>query len=172
MTWYIFRHCETLNNNLKAKYKKQNPNLYYNTAEYDTLLTIKGINQAQSIGYRLSLLNDDFSKYDLSALVKADVAGEALNPALYEHFMETTGVKMREGFGQTETCIMLFNNPWIEPKPGSMGMPAAGWDVQLLDERGRVVPDGTVGEICVNVKNIYSKLYKTKPKQATNCIIL
>ena len=65
MTWYIFRHCETLNNNLKAKYKKQNPNLYYNTAEYDTLLTIKGINQAQSIGYRLSLLNDDFSKYDL-----------------------------------------------------------------------------------------------------------
>ena len=60
---------------------------------------------------------------------------------------------MREGFGQTETCIMLFNNPWIEPKPGSMGMPAAGWDVQLLDERGRPVPDGTVGEICVNIKN-------------------
>ena len=99
------------------------------------------------------MLHTDMSKYDLSALVKADVAGEALNPEVYERFMESTGVKMREGFGQTETCIMLFNNPWIEPKPGSMGMPAAGWDVVLLDERGRVVPDGTVGEICVNIKD-------------------
>ena len=51
MTWYIFRHCETLNNILKAKYKKENPNLYYNRSDYDTLLTIKGVNQAQSIHF-------------------------------------------------------------------------------------------------------------------------
>ena len=65
MTWYIFRHCETLNNILKAKYKKENPNLYYNRSDYDTLLTVKGVNQAQSIGYRLSQLEEDFSEFEL-----------------------------------------------------------------------------------------------------------
>jgi len=99
------------------------------------------------------LLHADMSHYDLSHLQKAEIAGEALNPEVYERFYRATGIKMREGFGQTETCVMLFNNPWIEPKPGSMGMPAAGWDIQLLDERGRPVPDGTVGEICISLKN-------------------
>ncbi|MBR1380361.1 MAG: AMP-binding protein [Alphaproteobacteria bacterium] len=99
------------------------------------------------------ILHADLTKYDLSSLKKADIAGEALNPEVYERFLRATGIKMREGFGQTETCVMLFNNEWIEPKPGSMGMPAAGWDVQLLDEKGRPVSDGTVGEICVNVQN-------------------
>ncbi len=98
------------------------------------------------------LIHADMSKYDLSALKKAEIAGEALNPEVYERFLQATGIKLREGFGQTETCVMLFNNEWIEPKPGSMGMPAAGWDVQLLDERGRPVPDGTVGEICISLK--------------------
>ena len=99
------------------------------------------------------LIHADMSHYDLSHLKKAEIAGEALNPEVYERFLKMTGIKMREGFGQTETCVMLFNNEWIEPKPGSMGMPAAGWDVRLLDERGRPVPDGTVGEICVSLKD-------------------
>ena len=98
------------------------------------------------------LIHADMSRYDLSCLRKAEIAGEALNPEVYERFLQRTGIKMREGFGQTETCVMLFNNPWIEPKPGSMGMPAAGWDIKLLDERGREVADGTVGEICVDVE--------------------
>ncbi len=99
------------------------------------------------------ILHADLSKYDLSALKKADIAGEALNPEVYERFLDATGIKLREGFGQTETCVMLFNNEWIEPKPGSMGMPACGWDVQLLDEKGRPVPTGSVGEVCVNIEN-------------------
>jgi len=100
------------------------------------------------------MIHADMAKYDLSALKKADIAGEALNPEVYEKFLAKTGIKMREGFGQTETCVMLFNNQWIEPKPGSMGMPAAGWDVVLLDERGRAVTEpGAVGEICVCLKN-------------------
>ena len=100
------------------------------------------------------MIHADMAKYDLSSLKKADVAGEALNPEVYERFLENTGVKLREGFGQTETCVMIFTNQWIEPKPGAMGMPAAGWDVKLLDERGRVVTEpNTVGEICVNVKD-------------------
>jgi acetyl-CoA synthetase len=100
------------------------------------------------------MLGANMSKYDLSSLIKADVAGEALNPEVYERFLERTGVKLHEGFGQTETCVMLFNNEWITPKPGAMGMPAAGWDIYLLDERGRPINDpNTVGEICVLIKD-------------------
>ncbi|MBQ8367980.1 MAG: AMP-binding protein [Alphaproteobacteria bacterium] len=100
------------------------------------------------------IIHADMSRYDLSSLTKADVAGEALNPEVYERFLDKTGIKMREGFGQTETCVMLFNNEWIEPKVGSMGMPAAGWDVVLLDDRGRIITDAdTVGEICISLKN-------------------
>lgn len=117
------------------------------------------------------LIREDTSKYDLSAIKKADIAGEALNPEVYERFLKLTGVKLHEGFGQTETCVMLFTNQWIEPKPGSMGMPAAGWDVQLLDERGRPVPDGEVGEICVNLANgkpvgLFEKYHKNDKKTA------
>lgn len=100
------------------------------------------------------MINTDMSKYDLTSLVKADIAGEALNPEVFERFLENTGIKLHEGFGQTETSVMLFNNQWIEPKPGSMGVPAAGWNVVLLDERGRQVSDpNIVGEICVAVKD-------------------
>ena len=100
------------------------------------------------------MINANMDKFDLSSLVKADVAGEALNPEVYERFLKKTGVKLREGFGQTETSVLLFTNQWIEPKPGSMGKPAAGWNIQLLDERGRQITDvNTVGEICVCVKD-------------------
>lgn len=100
------------------------------------------------------IVNTNMDKYDLSALKKADVAGEALNPEIYEKFLGRTGVKMHEGFGQTETSVLLFTNQWIEPRPGSMGMPAAGWNIKLLDERGREITDAdTVGEICVDLKN-------------------
>lgn len=100
------------------------------------------------------MIRADMAKYDLSSLTKADVAGEALNPEVYERFLENTGVKMHEGFGQTETCVMIFTNEWIEPRPGSMGKPAAGWNIQLLDERARPITEpNTVGEICVATKD-------------------
>lgn len=100
------------------------------------------------------LLNANMSRYDLSSLTKADVAGEALNPEVFERFLECTGIKLHEGFGQTETTVMLFNNEWIQPKPGSMGIPAAGWDIVLLDERSRPINEhNTVGEICVSLRN-------------------
>ena len=100
------------------------------------------------------IIHTDMKRFDLSKLKKATIAGEALNPEVYERFLNETGIKMREGFGQTETSVLLFNNQWIEPKPGSMGKPAAGWNIQLLDERGRQITDvNVVGEICVCVKD-------------------
>ena len=113
------------------------------------------------------LIHADASKYDLSKLVKADVAGEALNPEVYERFLDMTGIELHEGFGQTETTVQLFTNQWIRPKPGSMGMPAAGWEIKLIDEDGRPVPDGKVGEICVSLANgrpvgLFQKYHKNE----------
>lgn len=121
------------------------------------------------------MLGANMAKYDLSSLKKASVAGEALNPEVYERFQERTGVIMREGFGQTETCLMLFNNPWIKPKPGSMGMPAAGWDIVLLDERARPIAEpNTVGEICVAVADkkpmgLFQGYHKNEKQTAMVC---
>jgi acetyl-CoA synthetase len=102
--------------------------------------------------YKLVIRDHNAREY-LSTITKADVAGEALNPEVFRVFKDLTNVKLHEGFGQTETCVMLFNNEWIEPKPGSTGMPAAGWDIRLLDDRCKEVPDGEVGEICVSLAN-------------------
>lgn len=126
----------------------------FNAHDLLTAISTHGITSfcAPPTAYKM-MIHADMSKYDLSKLKKADIAGEALNPEVYERFLEKTGIKLREGFGQTETTVMLFNNPWIEPKPGSMGMPAAGWDVQLLDERGHPIKDNSVGEICVCLKD-------------------
>lgn len=118
------------------------------------------------------LIHADASRYDISKLTKADVAGEALNPEVYERFFDMTGIKLHEGFGQTETTVQLFTNEWIDPKPGSMGMPAAGWNIKLLDEDGRPVPDGKVGEICVSLEHgrpvgLFQEYHKNEKLTAT-----
>ena len=117
------------------------------------------------------LIREDESTHNLNTIVKADVAGEALNPEVYERFHRMTNVKLHEGFGQTETCVMLFTNQWMEPKPGSMGRPAAGWRIELLDERGHPVANGEVGEICVNLTHgrpvgLFREYYKNDKKTA------
>lgn len=72
--------------------------------------------------YYLSfLIKEDISKYDLSSLEYCTTAGEALNYSVYETFKKITGIRLMEGFGQTETTLTLGTFPWMEPKPGSMG---------------------------------------------------
>ena len=63
------------------------------------------------------------TKFDLSSLKYCTIAGEALNPAVFETFKKLTGIKLMEGFGQTETTLTIATMPWMEPKPGSMGLP-------------------------------------------------
>ena len=97
------------------------------------------------------MIQEDFSKYDLSALRYCTTAGEALEPAVYKEFYELTGIKMMEGFGQTETTMTLGTFPWMEPKPGSMGKPNPQYDIALLKPDGTPCEDGEKGEICVRV---------------------
>ncbi|MDR2110194.1 MAG: AMP-binding protein, partial [Spirochaetaceae bacterium] len=81
-------------------------------------------------------IKEDMSKYDFSALRHCAVAGEPLNPEIYERFREATGIKLRECYGQTELTVTLCTYPWLEPKPGSMGKPSPGYDIDLLRDDG------------------------------------
>lgn len=97
------------------------------------------------------MIREDLSKYNLSSLEYCTTAGEALNPAVFDKFYEKTGIKMMEGFGQTETTMTLGTFPWMEPKPGSMGMPNAQYNIDLLRADGTSCEDGEKGEIVVRV---------------------
>lgn len=92
-------------------------------------------------------IREDLSKYDLTALKYCTTAGEALNPSVYETFLKATGVKMKEAFGQTETTATIITFPWMESKPGSMGVPNPAYDMDLIDAEGRSVEDGETGEV-------------------------
>jgi len=97
------------------------------------------------------MIREDLSKYDLSSLEYCCTAGEALNPAVYEKFYEKTGIRMMEGFGQTETTMTLGTFPWMTPKPGSMGIPNAQYDISLVRADGTLCEDGEKGEIVVRI---------------------
>lgn len=95
------------------------------------------------------LIKEDISKYDLSSLEYCTTAGEALNYSVYETFLKITGIRLMEGFGQTETTLTLGTFPWMEPKPGSMGVPNPQYDIDLLTPDGRKAEDGEQGQIVI-----------------------
>ena len=107
------------------------------------------------------LIREDITKYDLSSLEYCTIAGEALNPAVYEQFHQLTGIKLREGYGQSETTVSVFTSPWIEPKPGSMGLPSPHYDIDLLTPDGRSAEAGEQGQIVIHTdKNYPAGLFK------------
>jgi acetyl-CoA synthetase len=95
------------------------------------------------------LIREDFSKYDLSALEYCTTAGEPLNPSVFECWKQLTGLIIHEGFGQTETTMTIGTFPWMEPKPGSLGVPNPAYDMDLLSQDGRSAEDGENGEIII-----------------------
>ena len=99
------------------------------------------------------LIKEDISKYDLSSLEYCTTAGEALNYSVYETFLKITGIRLMEGFGQTETTMTLGTFPWMEPKPGSMGVPNPQYEIDLLTPDGRPAEDGEQGQIVIRTHN-------------------
>lgn len=97
------------------------------------------------------LIQEDFSKYDLSALKYCTTAGEALNGAVFDRFKELTGIELHEGFGQTETTMTLGTFPWTTPKPGSMGLPNPQYGIKLLKPDGSFAENGERGEIVIDL---------------------
>ena len=99
------------------------------------------------------MIKEDISKYDLSSVKHMTTAGEALNPEVYKQFEKATGLKIMEGFGQTETTMSIGNLHGAPHKIGSMGKPSPLYDVDLLDPDGNSVPSGETGEIVIKTAN-------------------
>ncbi|CAB1130140.1 Acetyl-CoA synthetase [Candidatus Hydrogenisulfobacillus filiaventi] len=97
------------------------------------------------------LVQEDLGRYRFPALRSAVSAGEPLNPEVIETFRRHTGLTVRDGYGQTETVVLVANPPGAPVKPGSMGKPAPGWTVAVIDEDGRELPPGEEGEVAVRV---------------------
>ncbi|MBO7402249.1 MAG: AMP-binding protein, partial [Lachnospiraceae bacterium] len=105
-------------------------------------------------------IKEDLSKYDLSSIEHATIAGEALNPEVFNKFYEATGLKLMEGFGQTETTLTVGNFIGMTPKPGSMGKPNPMYDIDIVTPEGKSTGVGEIGEIVVKTdKNVPCGLF-------------
>lgn len=114
---------------------------------------------APPTAYRI-LVKRNLEKYRLSELKHATTAGEALNPKVWQQFHDKTGLKIMEGFGQTETTLTVCNLVGTEPRPGSMGKPSPAYDVDIVDEKGNTVNTGETGEIVIRTdKNVPCGLF-------------
>ena len=100
--------------------------------------------------YRM-LAKQDLSRFDLSSIQHASTAGEALNPEVYRQFQNATGLDIMEGFGQSESTLIIGNLVGSDHKLGSMGKPVPLYKVQLLDSEGKPVDRGETGEICIDI---------------------
>jgi acetyl-CoA synthetase len=99
-----------------------------------------------------ALVLQDLSQYDLSSVRHALSAGEPLNPEVIDTWKQATGLYIREGYGQTESVVLVGMFSALEPKPGSMGKPSPGFQVSVIDGEGQEVPVGQEGDIAVRVK--------------------
>jgi len=98
--------------------------------------------------YRM-LIKQDLSQYDLSSIHHATTAGEALNPEVFYQFEKATGLRIAEGFGQTEMTLGIANLLGTQLKPGAMGKPVPGYGIDIVDADGNPVADGVNGEIVI-----------------------
>ena len=95
------------------------------------------------------LIKEDVENYDLSSLRYCTVAGEALNPNVFDRWKRLTGISLMEGYGQTETTLSIGTYPWCKPKPGSMGVRGPQYHVELMDKEGRILGHDEEGEIVI-----------------------
>ncbi|MCL2862661.1 MAG: AMP-binding protein [Methanimicrococcus sp.] len=96
-------------------------------------------------------IKEDLSQYDFSTLQYCVVAGEPLNPEVFEKFKSFTGMQLMEGYGQTELIVCIATLPWMTPKPGSMGKPVPCYDIMILGPDGKKCDVGEEGEIVIRV---------------------
>ena len=99
------------------------------------------------------MIKQDISQYDFSSVKHMTTAGEALNPEVYRQFEKATGLRILEGFGQSESTMLIGNMIGAPHKVGSMGKPVPIYDISLLNADGDPVPPGETGEICVNIRD-------------------
>jgi acetyl-CoA synthetase/medium-chain acyl-CoA synthetase len=99
--------------------------------------------------YRLMAKLGELEQHDLSGLRHAVAAGEPLNPEVIKVFRDAFGVTIYDGYGQTENSLLVANGVGAEVRPGSMGLPTPGHEVEVVDEQGNPVPPGVEGDIAL-----------------------
>ena len=113
-------------------------------------------------------INSGLEGHDLTSLTNTNIAGEALSPDTFNTWYKATGLKLMEGFGQSETPVIIGNLRGMTPKPGSMGKPTPQYHVDLIDDEGNNCPPGVNGEIVVNINphpaGITTGYYRDKAK--------
>ena len=95
------------------------------------------------------LLQHDLEKYDLSSIVHCSTAGEPLNPDVFNRFLSRTGHSILNGFGQSETTVLVANFPWLDIHPGAMGKPNPAYKIDVVDESGCSCAAGVEGELVI-----------------------
>jgi len=95
------------------------------------------------------MLAEGMESYDFSAIEHCGNAGEPLNPEIFNKIKAMWGLDMYEGFGQSESTVLIANFPWFKPKPGSMGKPAPLYEIDLIDADGNTCEDGEEGRIII-----------------------
>ncbi len=98
--------------------------------------------------YRMLIL-EDLRNYDYVGLRRCTSAGEPLNPEVIKVWQDATGRVIHEGYGQTETTVLVANYPFMPVKPGSMGRPVPDLTIDILDEDFKTVHAGEVGFLCI-----------------------
>jgi acetyl-CoA synthetase len=115
-------------------------------------------------------LKEDLSKFDLSSLKYATIAGEPLNPDVFYGWLKATGITLMEGFGQTETTLTICNRIGMTPKTGSVGKPSLLYDVRLINSDGEDCKPGETGEIVIGLdpwpEGLMVEYYKAPEKTA------
>ena len=95
------------------------------------------------------ILQHELEKYDLSSIVHCSTAGEPLNPDVYSRFQKRTGLGILNGFGQTETTVLVANFEWLDILPGAMGKPNPAYNIDIVDENDCTCPAGVEGELVI-----------------------
>ena len=106
---------------------------------------------APPTAYRMMVLQA-LRQYDLSELRHCTGAGEPLNPEVMKLWEDGTGLTIYDGYGQTETVLLVGNYRCMPVKPGSMGKPTPGFHVAIVDEDGQELGPNEEGQIAVRVK--------------------
>lgn len=95
------------------------------------------------------MLQEDVTKFDFSHIHHCCIAGEPLNPEVFKKWKNLTGLELCEGFGQSESSVLVANFQWFKPIPGSMGKPSPLYNIQLIDKNGDPCEDGDEGTIAI-----------------------
>ena len=98
--------------------------------------------------YRM-LVKEDLGGFAFPNLREAVSAGEPLNPEVIRAWEAATGLTIRDGYGQTETILLVGNLPGMPVKPGSMGLPNPGHQIEVIDDSGAPLPQGEIGDVAI-----------------------